>query len=607
MSSRGVGWRAPWLVLFTLAISLPAQALPGFYVGKSAGDRVAHETHVVVMRKEDRSVVTVMPDYEGPFDAFALVLAVPADVTLEHVRTLKREFVDRMDQISAPRFHEWWEVDPCEAGEPEQEWQRSLKADPNSAFLGGGNPTPGAAPVARELFVNVKSDVKQGEYTFTLVTPPATLAAVLKAKGYPLPPAAASAIAPYMKAGSSFLIAEVDPKRIELTGSSRAQLSPIRYESEKPVDSLPVRLGLLSARGMQELIVHVLHPEQRFEAKNYPNVFPPTNIEVDVAIKERIGEFYAALHDLLLRKNPEAVLNEYAWHSSGCGEPCPNAALEPAELLSLGGDAFEAALPAEVREAPLPPQTEEEKRAERAALGVLPPNLQPRRKKELDRERRIAFQNRGIIERQKYIVSRLHHRYDRGNLPNDIQIGTASPVRGGFGVPKGERREVSAEVTASSENRLQVRYNTFHPWAGMQKCDKPARHRWGKAPRTYRGLRKTWIVQDLARKNRTQIRPAEVVITPIASLGLPGRAVATANGDAAAEVTATDGSAPKSKNCACSAPGLPASDGARWLFGLTWVAARFGRRSRRARSWRVSIEREQLGLTIPGRGVFGRR
>lgn len=573
----------PWLVtlvVLVLVVSLPAQALPGFYVGKSAGDRAAYETHMVVMRKDERSVITIMPDYEGPFDSFALVLAVPADVTLDRVRTLKREFVDRVDQVSAPRFHEWWEVDPCEPGEPEQEWQRSLKADPNSAFLGGGGPTPGTAPVARELFVNVKSDVKQGEYTFSLVSAPANLAAVLKTKGYVLPANAASAIEPYARAGSSFLIAEVDPKRIELTGSSRAQLSPIRYESERPVDSLPVRLGLLNARGMQELIVYVLHPEQRFEAKNYPNAFPPTNIEVEASVKERIGEFYAALHDLQLKKNPEAILNEYAWQSSGCGEPCPNAALEPAELLSLGGDALEAALPAEVREAPLPPQTEEEKRAERAALGVLPPNMQPRRKKELDKERRIAFRNRGIIERQKYLVSRLHHRYDKSNLPNDIQIGTASPVRGGIGVPKGERRDASTEVTAASENRFQVRYNTFHPWAGMQKCDKPERFRWGKAPRTYRGLRKTWIVQDLARKNRTQIRPTEVVITPIAALGLPGRAVAAAGGDAAAAVT-TEASPPKPKSCACSSPGLPASGSGYWLLGLVALGERILRRSRR--------------------------
>src|SRR4029078_10636861 len=62
----------------------------------------------------------------------------------------------------------------------------------------------------------------------------------------------------------------------------------------------------------------------------------------------------------------------------------------------------------------------------------------------------------------------------------------------------------------------------FHPWAGMQKCDKPERWRWGKAPRDYRGLRKVWVAEDLSRRNRTQIKPAQVVKTPIAVLGLTG-------------------------------------------------------------------------------------
>jgi hypothetical protein len=297
-------------LLAVLGLSSSAQAFPGFYVSKTGGKRSLHEGHVVVMLRENASVVTVMPDYDGPLDAFALVLAVPGDVTLPRVRTLKREFVDRVDQISAPRFHEWWEMDPCDPGPSEQEWERSLKADPNSAFLGGG-PAPNgqSATAPRELFVNVKSDTKEGEYTFSIVPPKKPLADALKSKGYAVPPGAAEAVEPYVKAGMSFLVAEVDSKRIELTGSGSAQLSPIRYETNTVMDKLPVRLGLLSADGMQELVVYVLHPDKRYEAKNYPNVLPPTNVEVDFVVKERMGEFYAALHDRLLKKNPEGVLN----------------------------------------------------------------------------------------------------------------------------------------------------------------------------------------------------------------------------------------------------------------------------------------------------------
>jgi hypothetical protein len=52
------------------------------------------------------------------------------------------------------------------------------------------------------------------------------------------------------------------------------------------------------------------------------------------------------------------------------------------------------------------------------------------------------------------------------------------------------------------------------------QCQSPDRYRWGKAGRDYRGLRKTWITDDLTRKSHTQIKPALVVKTPIADLGL---------------------------------------------------------------------------------------
>jgi hypothetical protein len=565
-------------LLLVLALSPAARALPGFYVAKDAEKRVFHEAHVVLLMRDQTSVVTTMADYDGPLEQFALVLAVPGDVTLERVRTLKREFVDRVDQISAPRFHEWWELDPCEPGEAQQEWERSLKADPNSAFLGGGSfPSQQTAPP--ELFLNVKSDYKQGEYTFSIVKADESLASALRAKGYALPANAAQAIEPYAKAGMNFLIAEVDPKRVELIGSNRAQLSPIRYHSESLIESLPVRLGRLSASGMQELFVYVLHPDSRYEAKNYPNIFPPTNLEVDPAIKERIGEFYASLHDLLLKRNPEGVLNEFAWHSAGCGEPCPNAALQPAELLSLGGDVSEALLSKDVRDPKPPPLTAAEQAAEEAILAPLVTTREKAlRMKQLVEERRIVLRNKGILDRQKYVISRLHHRYDAQTLPNDLVLTKAVPARGGVGIPAGQQHELSFEVTPASENRTQVRYNVFHPWQGQQKCASPKRFRWGKPPRTYRGLRKTWVVEDISRKSRTQINAAVMIKSPVPALGLNARI--DLPGDGGVQVV-EDASAPKAKSCGCDVPGKGHAGSWSWLvigaFGA--ICARRARRT----------------------------
>ena len=90
-----------------------------------------------------------------------MVLVVPADVTAERVTTLKREYVDRVDAISAPRFHEYWEQDPCDPGPIEQEWERNMKADSAGAFLGGGEMPQGTQKVATELSLDVEAKKNQ--------------------------------------------------------------------------------------------------------------------------------------------------------------------------------------------------------------------------------------------------------------------------------------------------------------------------------------------------------------------------------------------------------------------------------------------------------------
>ena len=114
MTARSAHWLAPLISISVLLWCVKALALPVFYVGKNTNKRVSHASFVLIMNKGEQSAVSVMPDYDGPFEPFALVLAVPADVTLDHIVTLRREYVDRVDQISAPRFHEFWETDPCD-------------------------------------------------------------------------------------------------------------------------------------------------------------------------------------------------------------------------------------------------------------------------------------------------------------------------------------------------------------------------------------------------------------------------------------------------------------------------------------------------------------
>ena len=580
MKARGTSFLALLGAGLLLLAAAPARAFPGFLASKTKTEIKVNSTQIVLMKKGNATAVTVMSDYEGPLEPFAMVLVVPADVSADRVTTLKREYVDRLDSISAPRFHEYWEQDPCDPGPVEQEWQRSMKANASSAFLGGGDMPQSTQKVAKELSLDVQAKQKEGEYSFTLLGKDESVAGWLKSKGYGVPAGAEQAVLPYVQAGMRLVVAQVDTKRIELTGGDRAQLSPIRFWTEQPYGKIPDRVGLLNAGGKQELIVYVLDPEQRYESKNYKNSFPPTNVEVDFSVKERIGEFYAALQDIIAQKSPGAFLNEYAWPSDGCGQPCATEPVAIAELLSLGGDVFELSVPKEERQPKPPELTKEEAAAFKEATKELKPKERKAKEKQAKEDRKTVAARQALVARHKYVVSRLHYRYDDKSLPNDPELGVASgAIEGGVDQPKGPKGEASLDVAPASQNKFQVRYNNFHPWVPVIQCQNPERYRWGKAPRDYRGLRKTWIAEDLTRKSRTQIKPAAVVKTPIPSLGLTGAvpAASAATADAGADA-GTSAAAPTGK-CGCSVPGAPGSAAAlSILSALTGLALLYRRR-----------------------------
>jgi MYXO-CTERM domain-containing protein len=557
----------PLALLANIAFTNPAAAFNGFFAGKKEEPIRSHTTQVVVMKKDATTVVSVMPDYEGPLEGFAMVMLVPGDVTMATVNTLKREFVDRVDQISAPRFHEFWEQDPCTPEPAQQEWERSLKVQ-GGGFLGGGSIT-GGKKIAKELYLDVEAKQKEGEYKFTLLPGTEDPIAWLKGKGYRPPNGADGAVKPYLAAGMQTLVAEVDAKRIELIGGDRAQLSPIRYGTSQPFTTVLAKPGLLNSPGKQELFIYVLDPKDRYEAKNYKTLYPPTNIAVDFSVKERVGEFYNALYDIILQKNPNSFLAEYAWPAGGCGQPCATEPLMIHELLSLGADIFERSVPEEVRNPPPPELSKEEKEAQQAELKLLKPKERREREKQIKEERQTVVSRKGLLERHQYLLSRLHYRYDAASLPEDPTIGAASGgVEGGIALPKGEKMEVSTEVKSTGASRFQTRYNNFHPWKPVIQCQTPERGKWGKSPPDYRGLRKIWIADDLSRKSRTQIKPAKVVLTPLPDLGLGAAAANAGVADAGVDAGAAAAEGESGK-CSCS---IPDATGSRAGFAGALVA-----------------------------------
>jgi MYXO-CTERM domain-containing protein len=220
-------------------------------------------------------------------------------------------------------------------------------------------------------------------------------------------------------------------------------LSPLRFHYDSDTFALPVRLGLLNAAGKQDLIVHIVARNQRYEVANYRNVAIPTNLEVADATRRNFPGFYAALFDQTLQRQPGSVVTEYAWATGSC-DPCPTPPLDPSELTVLGADVL-------------------------PSLGGYP--------------------NPG-----EFVLTRLHARYGAETLGEDLVFRAAPAIVGGREGGGPGQNEVGAKV--DSYNNFQARYIIRHPWEGPITCKNPQRGIWGGPPNG--GEQPTIAARDLA-------------------------------------------------------------------------------------------------------------
>lgn len=571
--------------LLASLVASPADASNVMLAG--AGSEKVHTTTITLMQKDGASVFSVLPDYEGPLRPFAVIIPVPKDVTADRVTTLKREYGDRVAHVSAPKYAEFWEMDPCDDAKLEQEWERDLSVSSDTAFLGSVKTDP-SKKVAKEMLLDVEAKQKEGEYKETFLGTAAEVKGWLEKKDYSLPDGADASFETYEKAGYKFLALDVDVNRMELVGADRASLSPVRFWTNEPTTSLPTRFGLPSAAKMQELQLFTMVPEKRMQVTNYKTKAIPTNLRVEleytepsgrtVNLKERMGELFAALHDRFLEKNPNTFLLEYAFPTDTCGKPCPTEPLLPHELLSLGGDVFEAALPDDVRNPEPPEATDEEKAKLEATLeGLKTPKEKKEAKEIWENDRKELAARKGIIERNQYVLTRLHYRYAPAGMPKDVELGEGAPIEGGVALPAGEFGAAETAVKAADKNAFQTRFNGLYPNKKVVKCDQPKPHRWGKAPLEYRGLNKIWVAEDLSRRDRKRIDPDKAVMTAVPDLGLSGQGAAAAAKEAAPADVETK---PEEKDgdCGCRAAGAPAQNGLGALGGLLALALFWRRR-----------------------------
>jgi hypothetical protein len=474
-------------------MSGPAQAFCGFFVAGSNAKLTNNASQVVLMRKGNRTVMTMSNNYQGPPENFAMVVPVPVVLHKEDVKTLPADVFDRVDSLSAPRLVEYWEQDPCQP-------QRVYK------MKGKKSAVAAAAPASRaealdDLGVKIEAQFVSGEYQILILsaTDSSGLETWLRREKYNIPQGASEALAPYIRDKSKFFVARVDIRKVRRDAQGVVQLSPLRFAFDANELRLPVRLGLLNAGGKQDLIVYVIHPTARFEVANYANTFIPTNLEVADGVRNNFPAFFAELFDATVEKmGRKVVVTEYAWQTTGC-DPCPTPPLSDSDLATLGLDVLEGIGVA------VPP-------------GGGPPNAPPQNRRPMGR----PFFGGGA----SWVLTRLHTRYSKETLSEDLIFREAKPAMGGRANWNGTNGDEGATVSQTADggiNNFQGRYIIRHYWTGPVACKDPEYDQWGGPPGNPNGQPAPTAAKGLATAPRGKVVLRAEVRSPVPLLGIAGK------------------------------------------------------------------------------------
>jgi hypothetical protein len=318
-------------MLVGCAIARPpdARAFCGFYVGKADSNLFNHASQVVMVRHGDKSVLSLMNDYQGEPADFALVVPVPQVLQKEQIHIGDREIFKKLDQYSSPRLVEYFDPNPCEI----YSQAASGMALSSSMQL---HRMEAAAPQANALGVTVEAQYTVGEYDIVILSAKQSdgLETWLQENGYKIPVGAHRALEPYIRQDMKFFVARVNLKEHQATGLS--YLRPIQFAFESPKFMLPIRLGMINAQGPQDLIIYALTQDGRVETTNYRTEKVPTGENLPEYIQPKFQDFYKAMFNKQVDDNTmRAVFTEYVWNMGWC-DPCAGPPLAREELKSLG-------------------------------------------------------------------------------------------------------------------------------------------------------------------------------------------------------------------------------------------------------------------------------
>ena len=319
------------LIAAALALSTAAaQAFCGFYVGKADAQLFNEASQVIVVRDGDKTVVSMLNDYQGELKEFAVVVPVPSVLQKGQINVGDKKIFDRLDAYSAPRLAEYYDPNPCE--------RRTYEMRKDAVAMSAPMPAAAAPQSSKALGVTVEASYTVGEYDIVILSATQSdgLETWLKQSGYRIPANSARALTPYIRQNMKFFVARVNLAEQAKTGFQMLRPLQFAYDSEKFM--LPIRLGMANAKGPQDLIAYMLTRNGRVETSNYRTIKLPANMDLPVFLKQgdEFRNFYKAMFGEQAKKEGlRAVFTEYFWDMSWC-DPCAADPLSPDELRKAG-------------------------------------------------------------------------------------------------------------------------------------------------------------------------------------------------------------------------------------------------------------------------------
>ena len=140
-----------------------AMAFCGFYVAKADTDLYNSASQVVMVRDEDRTVITMANDFQGDVKDLAMVVPVPTFIERDQINVATQGLVDHLDAYTAPRLVEYFDENPC----MRRVYSKDLAL---SAVAESAMATPDSLTARQELGVTVEAKYTVGEYDILILS-----------------------------------------------------------------------------------------------------------------------------------------------------------------------------------------------------------------------------------------------------------------------------------------------------------------------------------------------------------------------------------------------------------------------------------------------------